>query len=246
VRKPVQRREREVRPLAPAGVEALRAVLGPRDATLVSVLAYVGPRPGEALRLRWQDVGERSVAFRATKNRSRRVRAARLMAPVRADLMAWRLAAARPKGRALVFPRPDGEEWTDHDWRNWRNRTFAAAGRACGLSAGVRPYDLRHSAASLWLHDGRSVVEVAQWLGHAPFMTLDTYGHVIAELSDDERRPAEVEIRLARGEVVPPVPSSDRRVRVRNDEAPPCGASLKPTPGLEPGTPSLRVKCSTS
>jgi hypothetical protein len=42
-------------------------------------------------------------------------------------------------------------------------------------------------------------------------MTLDTYGHVMAELSDDERRPAEVEIRLARGEVVPPVPSSDRR-----------------------------------
>ncbi len=34
-------------------------------------------------------------------------------------------------------------------------------------------------------------------------MTLDTYGHVIAELSDGERRPAEVEIRLARGEVVP-------------------------------------------
>ncbi len=95
VRKPVQRREREVRPLAPASVEALRAVLGPRDATLVSVLACVGPRPGEALQLRWQDVGDRSVAFRATKTRSRRVRAARLMAPVGADLMAWRLSAGR-------------------------------------------------------------------------------------------------------------------------------------------------------
>jgi integrase len=34
-------------------------------------------------------------------------------------------------------------------------------------------YDLRHSAASLWLHEGRSVIEVAQWLGHAPTMTLD-------------------------------------------------------------------------
>jgi hypothetical protein len=39
VRKPVQRREREIRPLAPSRVEALREVLGPRDATLVSVLA---------------------------------------------------------------------------------------------------------------------------------------------------------------------------------------------------------------
>jgi len=34
-------------------------------------------------------------------------------------------------------------------------------------------------------------------------MTLDTYGHVTTELSDGERRPAEVEIRLARGEFVP-------------------------------------------
>jgi hypothetical protein len=34
VRKPVQRREREIRPLAPARVETLRSVLGPRDATL--------------------------------------------------------------------------------------------------------------------------------------------------------------------------------------------------------------------
>jgi integrase len=50
VRKPPQRREREVRPLSPASVEALRRQMGPRDAALVSVLAYVGPRPAEALR----------------------------------------------------------------------------------------------------------------------------------------------------------------------------------------------------
>ena len=77
VRKPPQRREREVRPLSPASVEALRAQMGPRDAALVSVLAYVGPRPAEALRLRWSDVGDRSVRFHATKTRTRRVRAAR-------------------------------------------------------------------------------------------------------------------------------------------------------------------------
>ena len=61
VRKPPQRREREVRPLSPASVEALRKQMGPRDAVLVSVLAYVRPRPAEALRLRWSDVGERSI-----------------------------------------------------------------------------------------------------------------------------------------------------------------------------------------
>jgi hypothetical protein len=44
---------------------------------------------------------------------------------------------------------------------------------------------------------------VAQWLGHAPSMSLDTYGHVLVDLSEGERRSAEDEIRAARGESVP-------------------------------------------
>jgi hypothetical protein len=44
---------------------------------------------------------------------------------------------------------------------------------------------------------------VAQWLGHAPSKSLDTYGHVTVDLSDSERRSAEDEIRAARGESVP-------------------------------------------
>jgi len=54
-------------------------------------------------------------------------------------------------------------------------------------------------------------------------MTLDTYGHVIAELSDGERRPAEVEIRLARGEAAPP--RSRRRAMVKSRESPAFGLS---------------------
>jgi hypothetical protein len=34
-------------------------------------------------------------------------------------------------------------------------------------------------------------------------MTLDTYGHVMAEPSEGERRSAAAEIRAARGELVP-------------------------------------------
>ena len=62
IRKPPQGRRRVVRPLAPATVEAIRHRLlrqgRVRDATLVSVLAYAGLRPGEALALRWGDVGD--------------------------------------------------------------------------------------------------------------------------------------------------------------------------------------------
>lgn len=203
VRLPSAARRRAVHALPPASVEAIRAAMTPRDAALVSVLAYVGTRPSEALRLRWQDVGERSLTIHATKT-GRRVRAARLMAPVRSDLVEWRMASGRPPDPTLVFPRPDGREWTEDDWRNWRTRAFTPASRAARIDFPLRPYDLRHAAASLWLHEGRSVVEVAAWLGHAPSMTLDTYAHVMAEVADIGERPsAEVTIREARGEQVP-------------------------------------------
>jgi integrase len=54
-----------------------------------------------------------------------------------------------------------------------------------------RPYDLRHSFASLLLHEGRSVIYVARELGHDARLTLSTYGHVIDELEDLPRIDAE-------------------------------------------------------
>jgi integrase len=53
-------RRKEVRPLAPSDVERMRAAASQRDATLFSVLAYAGLRPGEALALQWQDIREKT------------------------------------------------------------------------------------------------------------------------------------------------------------------------------------------
>jgi integrase len=61
VRKIARPRRREVRPLAPTTVEALRRASSPRDATLISVLAHSGLRPQEALALTWADVRERAL-----------------------------------------------------------------------------------------------------------------------------------------------------------------------------------------
>jgi integrase len=57
-RAPLPRRS-EVKPLPPRVVEKLRAASTPRDSMLISILAYSGLRPGEALALRWGDVRER-------------------------------------------------------------------------------------------------------------------------------------------------------------------------------------------
>lgn len=65
VHKPSQRRERVVRPLPPERVELIREDLlarrRPRNAVLISVLAYGSLRPGEALALVWGDIRERTI-----------------------------------------------------------------------------------------------------------------------------------------------------------------------------------------
>ena len=52
---------------------------------------------------------------------------------------------------------------------------------------------------SLLIHEGRhSIVEIAAQLGHNPTTCLSTYAHVIAELQEAPRVPAEQQIRPAR------------------------------------------------
>lgn len=52
--------------------------------------------------------------------------------------------------------------------------------------------------ASLLLAEGRNVIEVARQLGHGAQLTLGTYGHVMEELSGEERVSAEAAIEAAR------------------------------------------------
>jgi integrase len=203
VRKARRPPKREVRPLAPVTIEALRDASQPRDATLISVLAYAGLRPQEALALTWGHVRERTILveraaslgeLRDTKTRSHRT--VRLLGPVVGDLAVWR-GLSKPDLEAWIFPTFDGRLWTGEDWRNWRHRAWTRATAAVGLK-GVRPYDLRHSFASLLLHEGRSVIYVARQLGHDAQLTLSTYGHVIDELDDAPRIAAEDAIMAAR------------------------------------------------
>lgn len=205
VRKIKRAPRREVRPLAPVTVEQLRAASRDRDAALISVLAYAGLRPQEALALCWGHVRDRTLLveravslgeLKDTKTRAHRT--VRLLAPLLEDLQAWRQHSGRPAGDGvLLFPSAQGRPWTKTDWDNWRRRAFDRACMAIGLK-GARPYDLRHSFASLLLHEGRSVMYVARQLGHDARLTLSTYGHVIDELDDSPQIPAEDAIRAAR------------------------------------------------
>jgi integrase len=205
VRKVKRPKKKEVRPLAPASVEALRAVCGARDATLISVLAYSGLRPQEALALRWSDIRERTILVERavslgeeSDTKTTAHRTVRLLAPLREDLLAWKLRSGRPRDATAIFPGPEGRSWSKTSYDNWRGRNFDRAMERAGIE-GATPYALRHSFASLLLHEGRSVIYVARQLGHDARLTLGTYGHVIDELDGAPQMPAEDAIRAARG-----------------------------------------------
>ncbi len=186
----------EVRPLAPVRVEAMRrAAPDLRDATIVSVLAYSGLRPGELRELLWRHVRERTLLIDAAKTGRRRT--VRQLFPLAEDLALWRVAVRISDDELPVFPDERGGVWTANGFEKWRQRRFNALLQAAGVASG-RPYDLRHSFASLLLHEGRDVIYVARQLGHGADLTLRTYGHVIEELEDSPQLPAEEAIERAR------------------------------------------------
>jgi integrase len=113
------------------------------------------------------------------------------------------MACGRPDDHELVFPGKDGRPWTLAAYQSWRRRAFRRAIEAAGL-VHARPYDLRHSFASLLLHEGRSVIYVARQLGHDARLTLTRYGHVIDELEHLPQVQAEEAIQVARATQLPP------------------------------------------
>ncbi|MDX8151880.1 site-specific integrase [Patulibacter brassicae] len=92
-------------------------------------------------------------------------------------------------------------------------------GRDAATRAGIdpqrvpRPYDLRHSFASLLLAEGRTLHAVAAQLGHGVQMTANKYGHVIAEYEDRPAIVADDEITAARARAV-------ARAATRSPQAP--------------------------
>jgi integrase len=193
-----------------------------RDATLVSVLAYAGLRPFEALRLTWGHVQQRTVVVNATKTDTRRT--VRLLAPLAADLAEWRLASHRTGPADLVFPSDSDSEWTKEAYESWRRRAFKRSATAAGRPDAT-PYTARHSFASLLLHEGRSVIYVARQMGHGANLTLLTYGHIIDELDGAPSLDAESAIRAARGGHVP--------------SQFPAAAVAVPSSGLPPEEPAV-------
>ena len=227
VRKPPGTRQRLSRPFPPLVVEQIREEMlrrpttdptrmrQRRDAVLVSLLAYAGLRPGEALALTFGDIGTRSLSIdkavaekeeKETKTRATRV--VPLVAALRSDLAEWRTLRGSPPDGELVLPAADGSHWSGSDLRNWRRRVWkpvmeelAGADAALAHLATARPYDCRGSFVSLHLRAGASPLEVAAWAGPSAQVLFRHYASVIEELVGEPALSADEQIARARATV---------------------------------------------
>jgi integrase len=194
---PSQKRQGDIVPVLPPAVEAIRRALlarksplALRDATLVSVLAYAGLRPEEALALRWKHVDGDHIRVEyanvngnpksPTKTTQRRT-VKPLPIELVQDLMAWRDACGDPSADALLFTNDAGRAFTKVDADNWRKRKWTPY-----APAGTTPYSARHGHASLLIRSGWDVVRVARRMGHTPTTCLHHYAHDFEVFEDAE------------------------------------------------------------
>jgi integrase len=240
-----QRRRRAYELPAPGTSETRR-----RDALIVSLLAYAGLRPGEVRAAGFGDARDKTILVQRAANpdgtikatKTEQHRSVRLLAPLVQDLREYRLAIGRPADDALILSE-DGRPWDKTAWQLWRVDRWAPACRAIGLDPLPRPYDLRHSFASLLLAEARQPLYVAQQLGHSLTVLLSTYAHLIAGYEDSHRVDTEAEIAAARGQVGSALVRTERPQTLATPapetrESRTSGAfEPVPLPGFEPGFP---------
>ncbi|HMJ34355.1 MAG TPA: tyrosine-type recombinase/integrase [Baekduia sp.] len=177
-------------------------------------MAYTGLRPQEALALHWYAVRERTLLVELAnadgeldrlKNRKRsrkRSRTVDLMTPVIDDLKAWRGDHGDPTDGDLLFPHEVfGGLWLEEHYTTWRRRIYVPSAENVGLPT-PRPYDLRHTCASLLIAEKKlSIVEISEQLGDKTSTVLDVYTHVMREWRHRSGINIEKEIRRARARV---------------------------------------------
>jgi integrase len=181
----------------------------PRSAMLLELLGYEGFRPEEVLALEDRHIGKGTILIEQVnidgeivpgQKVNRPPRSVSLFDVVRTDLARYRLGVRREAmsdACQLLFPRPDGQPWREHDYRNWRRRVFKPAVQASGVPL-KRPYDLRHACASLLIRAGWPLADVAEHMGHSVATLARDYAHVIADMRGQPTMPVNDAILAAR------------------------------------------------
>lgn len=154
-----------------------------RTVALLSILAYAGLRPAEALALKWRDVdalhgellaGERvSDGDDASPKTPTSLRRIPIIAPLMDDLNAWREVAPFGGKEHPIVASHDGMPFNTQALRNWTRLIFAPAAADVGIPK-VRAYDLRHTWCMSQIRCGWDLLQLAERAGSSA-ETIATY-----------------------------------------------------------------------
>lgn len=197
-------------------LEKILAVVDGRDLQCqvwIHLALATGQRPGEILALQWSRVDlERGVirvqfgtevdeTLKETK--TGKVRTVSIDGQLVALLRRWRAGQTERAFGAGVPLAADPYVLSNaaDSSTPWKARAvgqrFARLCKTAGVS-GVRPYDLRHTHATMLLEAGVHVNAVAERIGNDPAVTLRVYGHARADVDREAAELAAARVRRVR------------------------------------------------
>ncbi|MDY7538756.1 tyrosine-type recombinase/integrase [Undibacterium sp. 5I1] len=177
-----------VEPFSPDEIDALLRQFSGSFLNQMIFWLWTGLRTGELIALRWSDVHWESGQIFVRRSLSRghlklpkfdKKRWVKLCAPAREALEAQLKLTGASEG--WIFPNPyTNSMWTNESKIRTRFKTAAE-------KAGVRyrrPYNCRHTFASVMLSSGENTLYVAEQLGHADWtMLVKVYGRWMNEVN---------------------------------------------------------------
>jgi integrase len=191
-------------PLTVEQVRQLAAAVPPRCRAMVLAQAGLGPRLGELLALRQEDVDflgrsariEHQLAERTRERVEPKTPRSRRTIPLPAfvgEALAEHIRQWPPLEDGTLFYGERSGRPYDH--AHYSTRIFGravarlAAAEGSTFPTGITTHDLRHHYASVLLAGGESVVAVAERLGHEDAaMVLKVYGHLMPDSEDRTRK----------------------------------------------------------
>ena len=127
-----------MRPPTPERVEIIRAGLDSDvERALVSLLAYAGLRPQEALAAVWSDITNGKLVVDATK--TGRTRVVPLLPVVRQELAELQLRQGRPGPAAPIVATESGEFWVETRFRSSGGIAGRSSRRGCDRMTSATP-----------------------------------------------------------------------------------------------------------